>query len=351
MSACGCRRSSPLISTPYLGLRSASIVGSVGDGVRPPRTLSTTIRHNPCMDAECAALRSIGSVTIDDGFRTADDAFAYATAIVEAVSREDLDGPLSIVGDFVLPPVDGPSTRDFQTLHFDFGLPLDPKVDQDIARYTALYVPAGRLDVSAVTRLVPLRELLEQRTWPAGVELLREARSGPTAARTAPGQCAGIRRGKPCPDRRGRRWSLAGSPERKDEGDFLCGLEFDSLRAEVAFFAFTAFASRRSRSRRVAARTAARLRQPRPCTRPKRYASARRAAPTSLRSPHLDYRLSVGCATACSASSEPLRRRSNARHRIDSVPLADLISLAFWSDSGGAIHWRAVCEPRGRLPL
>ncbi len=51
-----------------------------------------------------------------------------------------------MIGDFVVPPLDGGETRDFQTLHFDFGLPLDPKVDQDVARYTALYVPRSRID-------------------------------------------------------------------------------------------------------------------------------------------------------------------------------------------------------------
>jgi hypothetical protein len=63
--------------------------------------------------------------------------------VIEADCSEDGLGPLSIIGDFVLPPLEGPKSRDFQTLHFDFGLPLDPKVNQDVARYTALYIPAG----------------------------------------------------------------------------------------------------------------------------------------------------------------------------------------------------------------
>ena len=86
------------------------------------------------------ALTDNGFVLIDEPFPEADEAFAYAHSLIEQRDREDI-APLSVIGDFVLPPADGPATRDFQTLHFDFGLPLDPEVDQDIARYTALYMP------------------------------------------------------------------------------------------------------------------------------------------------------------------------------------------------------------------
>jgi hypothetical protein len=54
---------------------------------------------------------------------------------------------MSIIGSFVVAPLDGGETRDLQTLHFDFGLPLDPKIEQQVARYTALSVPA---DVTGV---------------------------------------------------------------------------------------------------------------------------------------------------------------------------------------------------------
>jgi hypothetical protein len=174
-------------------------------------------------------------VRIDEGSRTAGEAFELASSVIEAGFGEDGPGPLSIIGDFVLPPA-GAKARDFQTLHFDFGLPLDPKVDQDVARYTALYVPAGAREVSALTRLVPLGVLLQQRAWPARAELLENL--------VAYGRTHGA-----WEDARGyvegslaRIVEAAGGntpdlPSVKLDHDFLCGLEFDSPRAELAFFA------------------------------------------------------------------------------------------------------------------
>ena len=110
--------------------------------------------------------------------------------------------PVEVIGDFVLPPADGHESRDFQTLHFDFGLPLDPRVAQDVARYTALYIPGDRRKVGAVTRLVPLAALLHQRSWPSEHELLqRLAVYGTThGAWRDEGR---IHRRQPCADRRG----------------------------------------------------------------------------------------------------------------------------------------------------
>ena len=125
---------------------------------------------DPCLERHEAtateALDSDGFVRIDGPFQTSDAAFDAASAVVEACRLERGLPPVSIVGDFVIPPLDGAASRDFQTLHFDFGLPLDPKVAQDVARYTALYVPADVADVQAATRLVPLVALLGQRSWP-----------------------------------------------------------------------------------------------------------------------------------------------------------------------------------------
>lgn len=91
--------------------------------------------------------------------------------IVESAAANDL--AVSVVGDFVVPPHDGPVSRDFQTLHFDFGLPLAPVVAADIARFTALHVSAGAPPSGAVTRLVPLRSLLAGGPWPDCDELIR----------------------------------------------------------------------------------------------------------------------------------------------------------------------------------
>ena len=124
------------------------------------------------MDASGTVLRDSGFVRIDGPFPTANEAFARASSTIDSRHGREVDR-LSIIGDYVLPPADGPATRDFQTLHFDFGLPLDPRVDQDVARYTALYVPDDKLSVSAQTRLVPLRALLAQRAWSTRPELIK----------------------------------------------------------------------------------------------------------------------------------------------------------------------------------
>jgi hypothetical protein len=174
---------------------------------------------------------------INGPFRTSDEAFDAAGALIEMCRLERDLPPLSVIGDFVLPPLGGTETRDFQTLHFDFGLPLDPKVEGDVARYTALYIPADVTGVRAVTRLVPLAALLGQRSWPAPAELVERLRSygrthgawddqegyveGSLARiiEAAAAECAPI------------------LPSVKAEPGFLCGLEFDSLSAELAFFA------------------------------------------------------------------------------------------------------------------
>jgi hypothetical protein len=133
--------------------------------------------------------------------------------------------------------MDSGETRDFQTLHFDFGLRLDPKIEQEVARYTALYIPAHLTGVQAMTRLVPLVALLGQRSWPPPDELLARLTSyGRTHGAWddergyVEGSLARIIEGATA-------WRLPFLPSVKTELDFLCGLEFDSLFAELAFFA------------------------------------------------------------------------------------------------------------------
>jgi hypothetical protein len=120
----------------------------------------------------CRALRKDGFVWLRSEFATPSAAFAYAQDLIEERHPLSGHGVLSVIGDFILPPPDGDTTRDFQTLHFDFGVPLNPRHDQDVARYTALFVPRWAVGVTAVTRLVPLDALLGQRRWPAGGTLL-----------------------------------------------------------------------------------------------------------------------------------------------------------------------------------
>jgi len=188
------------------------------------------------MRDSAAELSSYGFAQINGPFRTSNEAFDVAGGLVEMCRLQHGLPPLSVIGDFVLPPLDGAETRDFQTLHFDFELPLDPKVEGDVARYTALYVPADVADVHAVTRLVPLIALLRQRSWPTPAELLERLRSyGRThgawddeegyvegsLARIieAAAECSPI------------------LPSVKAEPGFLCGLEFEDLSSELTFFA------------------------------------------------------------------------------------------------------------------
>jgi hypothetical protein len=79
---------------------------------------------------------------------------------------------LEVVGDFLIPPVGGQS-RDFQALHFDFGLPLDPRGPCHVAHYTALYISPAHGPLEAETRLVPLGALPGQRRWATHGELVR----------------------------------------------------------------------------------------------------------------------------------------------------------------------------------
>jgi hypothetical protein len=182
-----------------------------------------------------AELLDHGFAWLRGGFPSAAAAFAEASRMLEKCCATVGHPPVEVIGDFVLPPADGHESRDFQTLHFDFGLPLDPRVAQDVARYTALYIPGDRRKVGAVTRLVPLAALLHQRSWPSEHELLqRLAVYGTThgAWRDEDGYTEG---------------SLAriveaaaGTPPElpsvKADPQFLCGMEFHDLPSELRFF-------------------------------------------------------------------------------------------------------------------
>jgi hypothetical protein len=166
---------------------------------------------------------------------SARDAFALAGELVNR--RWALEGlaTLDVIGDFILPPREGRPTRDFQTLHFDFGLPLDPKVRWDLARYTALYIPAGAPGVSAITRLVPLAPLFRQRAWPSTPELVR----GLVAYGRTHGawdDAVGYVEGSLARLVEAAAGVAPLLPSVKTDPGFLCGMEFESLRAELAFF-------------------------------------------------------------------------------------------------------------------
>jgi hypothetical protein len=187
------------------------------------------------MGDEVAQLNDRGFVWIRDAFPTVEEAFDAARELIDLCCPADRSAELDVIGDFVLPPVDGQPTREFQTLHFDFGLPLDPRLDQDVARYTALHIPGGIESVSAVTRLVPLAPLLSQRTWPPISELLdRLITYGRTHG--AWDDACGYAEGSLARVVEGAAASSPRLPSVKADPGFLCGTEFASLRSEVVFF-------------------------------------------------------------------------------------------------------------------
>jgi len=182
----------------------------------------------------CSALRESGFVWIRSALATPAAAFAKSQELIAECTASNGHDALSVIGDFILPPPDGEATRDFQTLHFDFGVPLNPLRDQDVARYTALFIPRSAVSVSAVTRLVPLDALLRQRRWPDRATLLDNLMvygeshgARDDADGYSEGSLARVVE------------AAAGAPRLpsvKSTPGFLCGMEFDTLAAEVSFF-------------------------------------------------------------------------------------------------------------------
>ena len=188
------------------------------------------------MTAVSSALRQTGFVWIQSAFATPAAAFARSRELIEDCTVSNGRDALSVIGEFILPPFDGETTRDFQTLHFDFGLPLHPRCDQDVARYTALSIPRSAVAVTALTQLVPLEALLGQRRWPDQATLLgnliaygESHGAWDDEAGYSEGSVARVVE------------AAAGAPRLpsvKSTPGFLCGMEFDNLAAEVNFFNF-----------------------------------------------------------------------------------------------------------------
>ncbi|MFL5828934.1 MAG: hypothetical protein ACJ76X_03365 [Solirubrobacteraceae bacterium] len=180
-----------------------------------------------------SALARVGFTLILGPFGNPDQAWREARRVVDGATAPEV--PLTMIGDFVVAPAGGPPSRDFQTLHFDFGLPLVPVVPTDVARFTALHIRPETPPNDAVTRLVPLQPLLAGRLWPEFDEIL--------ARFAAYGRSHGA-----WDDRVGYiegsfarviEAALGGSPvlpSVKTERGFLCGTEFASLVDELEFF-------------------------------------------------------------------------------------------------------------------
>ena len=168
-------------------------------------------------------------------FDTPAAAFVESQRLVEECAASNGHDALRVIGHFILPPPDGEPTRAFQTLHFDFGVPLRPVRDQNVARYTALFIPPSAARVTAVTRLVPLDALLGQRRWPDKTTLLanllaygRSHGAWDDGDGYYEGSLARVLEG------------AAGTPRLpsvKSTPGFLCGMEFDDLAAEERFLA------------------------------------------------------------------------------------------------------------------
>lgn len=166
-------------------------------------------------------------------FATPARAFERSRELIDRCVALNAQAALSVIGDFMLPPIGGEPTRDFQTLHFDFGMPVHPRRTQDVARYTALTIPRSAVGVSAVTRLVPLDALLGQRRWPERETLLRNLIAY-GESHGAWDDADGYSEGSLA------RVAEAASGERrlpsvKSPAGFLCGTEFNTLAAEQTF--------------------------------------------------------------------------------------------------------------------
>ena len=120
------------------------------------------------------ALGTVGFVRLAGPFARLDDAWNAARVVVDAAIAPKAS--VDVIADYVIPPPDGPTNRDFQTLHLDFGLPLVPVAPADVACFTALHIAAETPPSGAATRLVPVRSLLAGRRPPDCAELVRRLR-------------------------------------------------------------------------------------------------------------------------------------------------------------------------------
>jgi hypothetical protein len=181
---------------------------------------------NAEVDRAAAELSSAGFAHVRAPHDSRDVAWSRARAVFGEAARDDPLGAgmpsLFVVGQFTIPP---PSARrrDFQALHLDFGLPVVSGAS-DVARFTAVYVDPDRAP-TAVTRIVPLRALLEQRAWAKREVLVERLRRYGDANAPVEGILARLVE------------AVDGSPTLPRSGAALCGLELDSLAHERDHFA------------------------------------------------------------------------------------------------------------------
>jgi hypothetical protein len=184
-------------------------------------------------NADYEALDAHSFVHFRRPFARLHDAWEAAQELVSAASADD--DPLTTLADYTIPPLGGPPSRDFQTLHFDFGLPLVPAVPADVARYTALHVTADTRPSNATTRLVPLATLMAGIRWPDRQQLEERlvAYGNSHGARDV---TAGYAEGSLARIVEAVYGQTPVLPSVRTHPEFLCGAEFGSLAEETEFF-------------------------------------------------------------------------------------------------------------------
>lgn len=196
------------------------------------------VSHNLCpmkgtlVSEHLDAFATVGFARVGP-FTRSDEAWSAARILVDAAAPTEV--PLAIIGDFVVPPPGGPPSRGFQTLHFDFGLPLIPRVPVDVARFTALHVPAAAPGSPALTRLVPLDALLAARPWPDHDELVRRF-DAYGASHGAWNDERGYVEGSLARIVEAALGQEPVLPSVKTQPGFLCGTEFATAADEREFF-------------------------------------------------------------------------------------------------------------------
>jgi hypothetical protein len=177
-----------------------------------------------------------GSATAERGFHvlpgtfaSPHEALALARAEADEVRLRSAAGtalpPLDVVAHYVMPTPEAPG-RPFQPLHMDFGIPLGKVEVVDVAAYTLLFLDPGVAPSGAATRIILLRDLGRQRRWPSAPELATRLLDREDDADLAEGVLARI---VEAADR-------TSTLPRKSDPSFRCGLEFDSIDEETAFF-------------------------------------------------------------------------------------------------------------------
>lgn len=186
--------------------------------------------HDEAMAAVAAALAERGVARVPGRWPDKAAAWRQALRITECARGRDplcagLPG-LEVVGEFTVPPP-GTVQRDFQALHFDFGVPKLAGPPVAISRFTALYLDGHRRGSGAATRIVQLRLLLGQRPWPTRAVLAERLRRDAGDGAWVEGILARIieaaDQSRDLPDR--------------NAGGFLCGMEFSTLDEERRYFA------------------------------------------------------------------------------------------------------------------